>query len=107
MLHIRREEKREKLLQYADRVWNLRDGAPDERIDRAIENTRAFFESLGARTHLSDYGIGKDAIPALLSQLERHGMTALGEHGAFGVKDGKVLESDSRCLVPAFDGSDS
>ncbi|MDR1276731.1 MAG: iron-containing alcohol dehydrogenase [Candidatus Accumulibacter sp.] len=93
MLTVRREEKREKLLQYADRVWGLRDGAPDEAIDRAIECTRDFFESLGVKTRLSDYGIGSEAIPALLSQLERHKMTALGEHGAFGVEDArKTLE---------------
>ncbi|MDR1162807.1 MAG: iron-containing alcohol dehydrogenase [Candidatus Accumulibacter sp.] len=93
MLTVRREEKREKLLQYADRVWGLRAGAPDDIIDRAIECTRNFFESLGVKTRLSDYGIGGDAIPALLSQLERHKMTALGEHGAFGVEDArKTLE---------------
>lgn len=80
MLHVRREEKREKLLQYADRVWGLREGEPEMRIDRAIENTRQFFESLKVATRLSDYGIGSDAIPALVAQLERHGMVALGEH---------------------------
>lgn len=80
MLHVRREEKREKLLQYADRVWGLREGEPEMRIDRAIEDTRQFFESLQVATRLSDYGIGSDAIPALIAQLERHGMVALGEH---------------------------
>jgi NADP-dependent alcohol dehydrogenase len=89
MLDVRREEKREKLLQYADRVWNLDDGAPDARIDRAIEKTREFFVSLGVKTWFSDYGIGPDAIPVLLSQLERHGMTALGEHGDFGLDAAK------------------
>ena len=85
MLQVRREEKREKLLQYAERVWNLRDGDEDTRIDRSIDCTRRFFESLRVATRLSDYGIGKDAIPALVGQLERHGMTALGEHRAFGL----------------------
>ena len=80
MLQVRREEKHAKLLQYAERVWNLRDGDEETRIDAAIENTRQFFESLGVPTRLSAYGIGRDAIPALLAQLERHGMVALGEH---------------------------
>ena len=80
MLQVRREEKHAKLLQYAERVWNLRDGDEEARIDAAIENTRQFFESLGVPTRLSAYGIGRDAIPALLAQLERHGMVALGEH---------------------------
>ncbi len=85
MLQVRRDEKRAKLLQYADRVWNLRDGDEDARIDQAIERTRHFFESLQVHTRLSDYGIGAEAIPALVAQLERHGMTALGENRSFGL----------------------
>ncbi|MDR2506863.1 MAG: iron-containing alcohol dehydrogenase [Candidatus Accumulibacter sp.] len=85
MLRVRRAEKREKLLQYAERVWNLRDDPPETRIDQAIERTRQFFESLGAPTRLSGYGIGEDGIPVILSQLERHGMLALGEHASFGL----------------------
>ena len=80
MLQVRREEKRGKLLQYADRIWGLREGDEETRIDQAIERTRQFFEALQVPTRLSGYGIGKDAIPALLAQLERHGMVALGEH---------------------------
>lgn len=80
MLQIRREEKHEKLLQYAERVWGLRDGNEDGRVDQAIELTRIFFESLNVKTHLSDYGINKEAIPEMVSQLKRHGMVALGEH---------------------------
>jgi NADP-dependent alcohol dehydrogenase len=83
MLHERREEKRGKLLQYAERIWDLRAGDDDARIDQAIARTREFFESLQVPTRLSGYGIGKDAIPALLAQLKRHGMVALGEHGNF------------------------
>ena len=79
MLQVRREEKREKLLQYAERVWGLRDGDTDSRIDQAIAKTRQFFESMQVPTRLSGYGIAKDAIPALLAQLERHGMAKLGE----------------------------
>ena len=79
MLDLRREAKRDKLLQYATRVWNIDTGSDDARIDAAIARTRAFFESLGVKTRLSDYGIGTDAPQRLLAQLEAHGMTALGE----------------------------
>ena len=86
MLQVRREEKREKLLQYADRVWGLRTVDQDARIDQAIQYTRQFFEKMHVSTRLSDYGIGSDAIPALVEQLQRHGMTALGEHQNFDIK---------------------
>lgn len=80
MLHVRRDSKRAKLLQYAERVWHITTGSEDERIAAAIDNTRTFFESLGVKTRLSAYGISADAINGLLHQQELHGTTRLGEH---------------------------
>jgi NADP-dependent alcohol dehydrogenase len=91
MLQVRRCEKREKLLQYSDRVWGLRDGDADERIELAICKTRQFFESMHVATRLSGYGIGAEAISALLAQLERHGMTALGEHQNFDIEHSRQV----------------
>jgi len=56
MLHVRRDSKRAKLLQYAERVWHITEGSEDERIFAAIERTRAFFENLGVKTRLAGYG---------------------------------------------------
>ena len=80
MLHIRRNSKKAKLLQYAERVWQITGGSDDERIDQAIEQTRVFFDSLGVKTRLSDYEISAEAIDGLIGQLQAHGMTQLGEH---------------------------
>ena len=77
MLTVRKEAKREKLLQFATRVWQLTDGDDDTRIDAAIAKTRAFFESVGVKTRLADYGV--TTIDEVLAQLEAHRMTALGE----------------------------
>ncbi|MBD2691333.1 iron-containing alcohol dehydrogenase [Anabaena catenula] len=79
-LTIRRDRKSQKLLQYADRVWEIVGGSEDERIDAAITKTRDFFESVGVRTRLSDYGVGVETIPVVIKNLEKHGMTALGEN---------------------------
>ena len=79
MLNVRRAGKRAKLLQYADRVWGIDSGSDDERIDQAIDKTRAFFESVGVKTRLADYGIAADAIDNLVRLLQEHGMTQLGE----------------------------
>jgi NADP-dependent alcohol dehydrogenase len=81
MLSLRRESRRAKLLQYADRVWNIREGSEEQRIEAAITKTRDFFESMQVKTRLSAYQITKEDIPALLAQLEKHGMVKLGEHG--------------------------
>jgi NADP-dependent alcohol dehydrogenase len=72
--------KRDKLIQYGRRVWGIA-GDGDATIDQAIAKTRAFFESLGVKTRLGDYGIAPEAIPALVAQLEKHGMVQLGERG--------------------------
>ena len=80
LLQQRRDAKRAKLLQFAARVWDIHSGTEDERIDAAIAHTRAFFESVGVKTRLSDYGIGADAVDRIVAQLEAHGMKKLGEH---------------------------
>jgi NADP-dependent alcohol dehydrogenase len=79
-MQIRRAEKRVKLLQYAERVWHIVEGDEEQRIDAAIEQTRAFFESLGLPTRLSDYQLGAKEIDEIINQLEVHKMTKLGEH---------------------------
>ena len=79
LLQVCREEKRAKLLQYAERVWDIRDGSENARIDQAIERTRAFFESLDVPTRLSAYQLDAAAIDPLVAQLEKHGMVKLGE----------------------------
>ena len=80
MLMERRDAKRAKLLQYAERVWDLHDGDEDTRAAQAIDRTRAFFESLGVKTRLGGYGVGAEAIPGIVEALDAHGMKALGEH---------------------------
>lgn len=93
MLKVRKEEKRQKLLQYAERVWGLHSGDEDGRIDAAIEKTREFFESLNVPTRLSDYGITADTIPVVKEQLIKHGLVQLGERRDVGPeKVCKVLE---------------
>jgi NADP-dependent alcohol dehydrogenase len=79
MLRVRREAKRAKLLQYAERVWDLRAGNEDERIDAAIERTEAFFRQMGVATRLADYGLSAGHIDGIVAALEAHGMVKLGE----------------------------
>ncbi|AFY34576.1 iron-containing alcohol dehydrogenase [Calothrix sp. PCC 7507] len=79
-LSIKRSSKWQKLLQYGDRVWGIVDGSEEERVTKAIANTRNFFESVGVRTRLSDYGVGLETIPVIIERLEQRGAVALGEH---------------------------
>ena len=79
MLKMRSQEKKEKLLQYAERVWGIKTGDDNARIDMAIEKTRDFFESMGVATRLCNYGISADIIQSVVEQLKAHGMIKLGE----------------------------
>jgi NADP-dependent alcohol dehydrogenase len=79
MLKVRSQDKRPKLLQYAQRVWGITAGDEDERIDAATDKTRAFFESMQVPTRLSAYGITGDCIPLVVEQLKAHDMVKLGE----------------------------
>lgn len=78
---IRKEKKKAKLAQYAERVWGIHEGTQDEKAQKAIECTRNFFESIGMKTHLSDYGIQESAIDGLVKALESKGYTSLSEDG--------------------------
>lgn len=79
LLWVQREGKFEKLLQYAERVWGIREGNPAQRVERAIIKTRAFFESLGVGTHLSDYNIGPERFEEILSRFETRELLPMGE----------------------------
>lgn len=94
LLNDQREVKREKLLQYASNVWNIREGSNDERIDAVIEATRGFFEQMGIKTRLGDYDVDAGGINHIVSALKEHGMTSLGEHKAIGPDDARrILEA--------------
>ncbi|WP_304162353.1 alcohol dehydrogenase [Lonsdalea britannica] len=96
MLRDRKTQKREKLLQYAERVWGLRDGSEAQRIDGAIEATREFFERMGVPTRMSDYQLDGSSIPALVEKLKVHGMTSLGEHKDITLADSQRVYEAAR-----------
>lgn len=94
ILQEQRDSKHKKLLQYAERVWQITEGDEASRIDQAIEQTRRFFEQMGVKTRLRDYQISADAIPAMIQQLGDHGLNQLGEHGDVDLdKSRRVLEA--------------
>jgi NADP-dependent alcohol dehydrogenase len=92
MMEVKRENKKEKLLQYADRVWKITKGTDDERIDATIRKTVEFFESLGIKTKLSDYGVGEAIIQKVVDRFVSRGMMAIGERGDLTPQDvAKIL----------------
>jgi NADP-dependent alcohol dehydrogenase len=75
-----RERKKQKLLQYAKRVWGIVEGDDNARIDAAIAKTEEFFRSLGVGTRLKDYNIPAEAGKLVADRLAQRGKP-LGERG--------------------------
>lgn len=73
-------DKKQKLAQYGERVWDIPASDIETMALKAIDATVAFFETMGVKTRLSDYGLGDDIIPAVTNKLKEHGHVALGEH---------------------------
>jgi NADP-dependent alcohol dehydrogenase len=74
------ETKKEKLAQYAERVWNVTDGTLEEKAKAGIEKTRTFFNSLGIKTALSDYTNDYKGTAQIISKrFTERGWKGLGE----------------------------
>ncbi len=73
MMHIKRNNKKEKLLQLGERVWEIKQGTADERIDQTIQKTIDFFESLGIPTKLPAYNVPLETIDAICGRFQKRG----------------------------------
>lgn len=91
LLDVMKKQKFAKLLQYAERVWNITEGTDEEKADAAIAKTREFFESIGIKTRISEYGLNKTAVDEVVAQLEAHGMVKLSETGAITPDVARVI----------------
>ena len=77
--NVLREEKKEKLVQYGERVWGIMEGTPDSRAEEALKKTEEFFNSLGIGTRLSDYNVGSDTIDEVVKRFESRKWLGIGD----------------------------
>jgi len=93
IMKLKRENKKDKILQYGERVWKITKGTEDERIDATIQKTVEFFESVGIKTKLSDYGVGKEIVGKVVDRFIKRGIKKIGEKGIISTDDiAKILE---------------
>ena len=79
VMNVMREQKGAKIVQFGERVWGIKGGSVDERIDRTIAATEEFFRSLGLATRLSELSIGEDVVEEIVRRFKERG-TLLGEN---------------------------
>jgi NADP-dependent alcohol dehydrogenase len=74
------EAKKEKLAQYAERIWGVTEGSVEEKAQAAIAKTEGFFHSLGIRTRLSEYTEDyKGTAEKIAERFTSRGWMGLGE----------------------------
>jgi NADP-dependent alcohol dehydrogenase len=76
LYRVKMGQKREKLLQYGERVWGLAGTNPEEAIGRLEE----FFHSVGMPTTLTAYGIDPEEAAQKVGERFKKRGTILGEH---------------------------
>jgi len=87
-------KRKERLLQYASRIWGLKEGSDDQRIEKAILKTDEFFRKLGAKTLLSEHQVGKTTIQKIKERFEKRGMKAIGGQQDISLQEvEEILES--------------
>lgn len=74
MMHIKRKNKKDKILQYGERIWGICEGTEDERIDAAIAKTVEFFESVKIKTKLADYDVPAETVSKITKRFEKSGI---------------------------------
>lgn len=86
------ESKKEKLAQYAERIWNIVERRVDEKAKAGIEKTEEFFHSLGIDTKLSEYTKEYANTGSIVSKrFTDHGWTGLGENKNLTPSDVKKI----------------
>lgn len=86
VMNIKRESKKEKILQYGKRIWGITEGTDDEKIDAVIAKTVAFFESVGLPTTLPDYNVPEESVTKIVARFKKR-FYKLGEKSDIGYQE--------------------
>jgi len=86
VMNIKRNEKKDKILQYGKRIWGITAGTDDEKIDAAIAKTVEFFESVGLPTTLPEYNVPEESVTKIVARFEKR-RYKLGEKADIGFKE--------------------
>lgn len=80
LLREQKDSKREKLLQFGDRIWGIRSGSESDRIEQTIQAVETFFRSLGIGVRFSEYDVDAQTTPQeVANRLRSQGSIAIGE----------------------------
>lgn len=79
VLRALKDQKAEKIIRLGEQVFGIYNNLTrDDRIEYTIEAVEKFFNQMGVKTRLSDYGLGAEAVEAVYQRLHARGWK-LGE----------------------------
>ena len=79
IMHVKRTNKKHKILQYGERIWGINMGSDKEKIDKTIQKTIEFFESLNVPTTLTEYNVPEESIDKICARFKQRN-SKLGEN---------------------------
>ncbi len=94
VMNVMRDSKKEKIIQYGQRIWGINVDNEQEAIDQAIEKTTGFFESMGLKTRLRDYKIPSPTIEEIVERMEERGCVQIGENKLVGIDEIRKILKD-------------
>lgn len=80
LMYVQRAQKKQKIIQLGQRVFGLTADTDEALVDATINQVQSFFEQMQVKTRLADYDLDETVIDAVVANLEKNGMTQLGEH---------------------------
>jgi len=86
------DDKKEKLAQYAERVWGVTEGTIEEKAKAGIKKTEDYFHSLEMDTKLSEYTDDYENTSSIIKErFEERGWKGLGERQNITPEDAKKI----------------
>jgi len=87
VMQVAGEARKDKMLQYADRIWGVSSTDSLAVIREATRLTEQFFRCLGVRTRFSELGIGHEVIDLVVDRLKSRGVHFLGRGKDLTIED--------------------
>ena len=93
LLRTLKQKKLAKLLQYGERIWEIKEGTEQEQVELAIQKTEVFFKSLGLPTRLGDVQIGEETIREIEKRFNERQVGFGEDQDVTGTVARKILEN--------------
>ena len=93
LLRTLKQKKRAKLLQYGERIWGIKEGTEQEKVELAIQKTEVFFKDLGLPTRLGDVQIGEETIREIEKRFNERQVGFGEDQDVTGTVARKILEN--------------